>query len=65
MLVLRRYPVFNRRLAHGGLRHHSTQLTGRMASLYNDAPAGAGRQYLVPFTHEQLDEQRPLRLIKM
>jgi len=60
-MLLRRYPIFNRRLAlvaYGidyqlGSPAEWTSLAQQCRLL------AQGRQYLVPFTHEQLDELRP------
>ncbi len=61
-MLLRRYPIFNRRLAlvAYGIDYQLNSPAEWPSLAQHCRLLAQGRQYLVPFTHEQLDEQRPL-----
>ncbi|ENO3978341.1 EAL and HDOD domain-containing protein [Aeromonas veronii] len=63
-MLLRRYPIFNRRLAlvAYGIDYQLSSPAEWPSLAQHCRLLAQGRQYLVPFTHEQLDEQRPLLL---
>ena len=61
-MLLRRYPIFNRRLAlvAYGIDYQLSSPAEWPALAQHSHLLARGRQYLLPFNHEQLDEQRPL-----
>mgnify|MGYP000364240768 CR=1 FL=1 len=61
-MLLRRYPIFNRRLAlvAYGIDYQLSSPAEWPSLAQQCRLLAQGRQYLVPFTHEQLDELRPL-----
>ncbi len=61
-MLLRRYPIFNRRLAlvAYGIDYQLSSPAEWPSLAQHCRLLAQGRQYPVPFTHEQLDEQRPL-----
>ncbi|WP_421210728.1 EAL and HDOD domain-containing protein [Aeromonas enteropelogenes] len=61
-MLLRRYPIFNRRLAlvAYGIDYQLVDPAQWPALAQHCRMLAQGRQYLVPFSHEQLDDQRPL-----
>ena len=61
-MLLRRYPIFNRRLAlvAYGIDYQLADPAEWTLFAAQCRLLAQGRQYLLPFSHEQLDEQRPL-----
>ncbi|CAM3888180.1 HDOD domain-containing protein [Aeromonas sp. MR19] len=61
-MLLRRYPIFNRRLAlvAYGMDYQLADPAEWTLLATQCRLLAQGRQYLLPFSHEQLDEQRPL-----
>lgn len=61
-MLLRRYPIFNRRLAlvAYGIDYQLADPAEWALLAAQCRLLAQGRQYLLPFSHEQLDEQRPL-----